>query len=459
MSTLMRKITFAFLIAYFFGTTICFADPFYWGVASAAFQVEGSPADSDWKIWTHTPGKIEDGTNADRATDFWNRYDEDFQLAGKTDGESPSLGANAFRISLAWERIEPEKGKFSEDALNHYLEMVKSMRQHGLEPFLTLHHFAFPLWVAKGGGPLADSFPNDFAEYAEKVVQFFAQHGSPVHFWMTFNEPNVLAYEGYIYGEWPPGEKGPTQEALKVQFNLAQAHLLAAHKMKIADPTSKVGIALHWRVFQPKRKNFLDARVATVLDFLFNRYFLNTIVKGSPCTSLIQMFCAKTKISTAGALDFIGVNYYSRSLASFTVKAPYYVVEEGTGPHKNDLGWEIYPEGLGIALKDLSDYKKSIVITENGIADHADRWRSSFLLDHIKVLKEAQRSGIDVMGYFYWSLTDNFEWARGLKANFGLVEIRYDTFKRIPRPSFYTYQKIIKDSQAKSVSLERSFGN
>jgi len=434
---------FYFLVVLIFAASaqVQAKEKFLWGVANAAFQVEGSPQASDWYDWTHTAGKIADGTDADQATDFWNLYERDFKLAA-------DLGANSFRMSIAWERIEPQRDQWNQEALAHYQKIIEKMRGHGLEPIITLHHFVLPKWLADEGGLLSSEFPQLFAQFAQHVVSALSREPAGVRLWITFNEPNVLAMNGYVSGDWPPGIKGDIGKALKAQSQMAEAHIQAQREIKkLLIPSLKLGVAQHWRVFQPKSNSFLDRKVNQFLDFSFNRYFINILNAGSPCSKFFSFFCPASSLKPGErVLDFIGINYYGRTIASFTGPPSFYKTEEGPGP-KSDIGWEIYPSGIYATLKDVARYNLPILITENGIADHgdnlSDKLRGVFLKDHINYMIEAKNEEIDVMGYLHWSLTDNFEWTRGKAPRFGLVEIDYKTQTRLPRNSFKTYQGII----------------
>lgn len=419
--TLPAFITFLiWLQAFDFSYASPVAPPFYWGVANAAFQVEGSPIISDWREWTMMPEKIADQSNAEIATDFWHRYEEDFRLAKE-------LGSNSFRISIAWERLQPQKGKWDETALAHYKKIILTMRKYELEPFVTLHHFVLPKWVSDEGGVLAPQFSNYFSDYALKVVAALSDEPTKVQYWMTFNEPNVLAANGYIWGDWPPGFKGKVWLAINAMKQMAEAHRQSYFKISTLRLAHiKIGVAQHWRDMQAHMNRPVDRAAKAIADKLFNRYFVDRAMKGK-----------KT-------LDYIGINYYGRTTLAGMSQAPFIGFVNGDGP-VTDIGWEIYPQGLEHVLLDVTKrYKLPLIVTENGLADNSDKWRSEFLKGHIAALMRAKEKGANVFGYMHWSLTDNFEWAQGLTPRFGLVGIDYTDQSRRPRPSFYTYKDIIK---------------
>ncbi len=327
-----------------------FPENFFWGAAISAYQTEGGIT-NDWTA-SYDVGK---------AVDHYNRYDEDFDLAKK-------LGLNAFRFSIEWARIEPEEGRFSDLAIEHYKKYISALKQRGPEPWLTLWHFTFPIWVAKMGG-----WANpDILPYFERFVKLVAENfGESVHFWITINEPTVYANNSYLVGRWPP-QKIASLAYFKVLKNLARAHGLAYKIIKSINPDAQVGIA----------ENNTSKR-------FFSR--------------------------VASTQDFIGVNYYGR------------------------------PQKLIPLLQWLNDvYKKPIYITENGIDDSLDQKRQKLLAEMTENMAKAVQTGIDLRGYFHWSLIDNFEWHRGFKPRYGLVEIDYDNnLARKPRQSYFDYQKII----------------
>jgi beta-glucosidase len=398
-------------------------EPFFWGVGHSAFQVEGSPEKSDWSVATETPGKIADGSNADIATDFWKNPKTDLDLAEK-------LGAKMFRLSIAWERIELAPGQWDQSALDRYQEIIVEIRKRGMEPLVTLHHFVLPLWLADQGGLLASDFSSQFSKYSQKVVGQLSKEPAKVKWWMTFNEPGVLVAGGYILGEWPPFVQD-NQKSRSALMAMAHAHNLVVESVRANSDLSKdlkFSVAYHWRDIQADGFGPFNSLVAKMGDYFFNRYFLNSIAKN---------------------LDYLGLNYYGRSVIHPSSHWPFFEIDEGTGP-LSDLNWVVYPEGLGHALKDAyAAYKLPILISENGVADSKDSMRIDFIKNHILQVRKAQASGVDVIGYLHWSLTDNFEWAKGLAPRFGLVEMNYETGERKPRPSYYFYQKVINSDKKK----------
>ncbi|MFN7088751.1 MAG: glycoside hydrolase family 1 protein, partial [Candidatus Paceibacteria bacterium] len=283
--------------------------------------------------------------------------------------------------------------------------------------FLTLHHFTNPGWLADLGGWANSKTVFYFTRFAKKVFDYCAQL---VDFWISFNEPQIYASQAFWAGRWPPQEKSISKTA-RVIFNIISAHKKVYKVLHQENNRAKVGITLNLSCFEPLNKNsFLDRLTAAWQDFFRNHLFLRQI---------------------KNRLDFIGLNYYFRNLVQFPCKIV----------HKNkvvsDLGWEIYPRGIYKVLKKLKSYNLPIYITENGLADSKDKLRANFIRDHLFWLWQALQEGVDVRGYFHWSLLDNFEWDKGLSPRFGLVEVDYGDFKRTIRKSALFYAKVAKENK------------
>ncbi len=446
---------------------------FMWGVANSAFQVEGSPADSDWKRWTHTPNRIADNSNAETVSDFWTRYEEDFRLAQE-------LGAKAFRVSIAWERVQPDYDKFDEDVLAHYEKMILKMRDYGLEPIVTLHHWALPIWLSDRGGLLFHGFPDLFVGFAEKVVNRLALGPAGVKWWMTFNEPMVQSTVGYVDGQFPPGVD-PNKKMVdrlsdlnSARLHQIQAHIMAYNSLRKDSRLNfiKIGLAAHIREFFPFKDNFWDKQMAKGSHESFNQEFLDAVMTGNiRLTNPLQVTLSKwstveidekLEVPVGGTLDYLGINYYGRYMmeaTDFKYKLPRGAQQhEGTNPWRTDMDWEIYPDGLSRMLEwAWTRYNLPIIVSENGLADESDTKRMKFIEKHVEQVEIAMRNGVNVFGYLYWSLTDNFEWSHGLKPRFGLVEIDYiNNLARKPRPSYYEFQKFIALKSGKAPDLVSS---
>jgi len=265
---------------------------------------------------------------------------------------------------------------------------------------------------------------------------------------MTFNEPMVLVNAAYIAGEWPPGLKNDFQGSMEAAANLARAHIAAVKEIRGANLDNvKLSIAKHWRLFDHKPGDLSGGMLVNTFDWVFNRQIMTALTTGKlSFWTPGALWPINERIPLPGdrsTLDFIGINYYGRTILSLSITPPFFKLEEGPGP-RSDIDWEMYPEGLYKLLKDVKKYNLPIMITENGVADANDAFRAKFLKDHLTQMNRAIQEGVPVIGYLHWSLSDNFEWAKGLTPRFGLVDINYKTLERKPRPSFDYYKSIIR---------------
>lgn len=381
-----------------------FPENFYWGTATSAYQVEGGISNN----WSMQGGKYDAGI----ACDHYNRYEKDFNLAKK-------MSNNAHRFSIEWARIEPEEGKFNQKEIGHYKKVIKALRDRGLEPFVTIWHWTLPAWLAERGGLTNKDFPRYFKRYVEKIAE---EYKDIVKFWVVLNEPMVPTGHGYIGGFFPPFKKMSIRKFLKAFFNLVKAYKAAYRAIHKLRTDSKVSISQMTNCFEPARKWCLvEIFISKLACLLHNDYFY---------------FLIKDYV------DFIGFSYYHHYRILW--HPPF---NKNLNKKKTDMGWEIYPKGIYYVLKHLSKYRKPIYITENGLADAKDNRRKNFIIQHLKWVHRAISEGVDVRGYFYWSLIDNFEWTYGFKPRFGLIKIDYkNNLKRIPRPSSKVYAKICKDN-------------
>jgi len=372
-----------------------FPKNFYWGAATSAHQVEGNNH-NDWTEWEKETNHPISG----RACDHYNKFREDFDIA-------KNLGHNAHRFSIEWSRVEPEEGRFNEKEIEHYRQVIAALRERGIEPFVTLWHWTLPTWIAKQGGWENKKTIDDFARHANKV----ARSVKNVRFWITLNEPEIYAMNSYLRGKWPPQKKS-LLKFLQVYKNLAKAHKKAyaiIHSTWVLD--TQVGIA--------KNNSYFEGWTAPVFNYFWNNWFLQKI---------------------AAYQDFIGLNHY------FHNRIKGFKYNQNENKTVSDMGWEIYPEGIYHVLKDLKKYNKPIYITENGVADAQDIHREKFIKEHLKWAHKAIEDGVDLRGYLYWSLLDNFEWDSGFWPRFGLVKVDYQTMKRRIRQSAYAYAKIVKEN-------------
>ena len=399
---------------------IQFPDDFYWGAATSAYQVEGDNTNADWWQWEKRVGKEPSGA-ACRHYEF---FRQDFDLAKE-------LNHNAHRISVEWSRTEPEKGKFSSEALEHYKNVILSLKERGIEPVVTLHHFTNPVWFADLGGWLNKDAVKYFLRFTDKIVDALSEN---VRFWVTVNESNVYVYYSYIKGDWPPQERS-LLKARRVEGNLLAAHIKAyrlihdIYRRKNLDPVY-VSIARNLQAFVPCAPTLRNKLGVYLRNRCFNLGFLG-------------------RLARRNLLDFIGINYYSRQLVDvegwgFNNLMSDVCNKDHDPRRKNSMGWDIYPEGLYNLLLGLKKYDLPVFILENGICTADDNLRWEFIVEHLKSINRAMAQGVEVLGYIYWSLMDNFEWDKGFGPRFGLIEIDYSNYKRTVRESARRFAQICK---------------
>ncbi|MCL1923485.1 MAG: glycoside hydrolase family 1 protein [Propionibacteriaceae bacterium] len=391
------------------------------GVATSATQIEGGNADTNWHRWAAIPGKVKDGTSPARAADHWNRVDEDIALLSE-------LGVRHYRMGLEWARIEPQEGVFDTSAIAHYVDEVKALRAAGIAPLVTLHHFNNPGWLEERGAWTRPETVGVFVRYVHRMVHELKDYVSE---WITINEPNVYATNGYVFGQWPPGKKS-IPEAMKVMSLLAHGHIQAYQEIHKIQPHAKVGVAQHLRPFDPAFSyNPFDRLGATAMAYLFQWASFDAMAYGRFKAPLK----GSATVSPGRYYDFTGVNYYTRSWVSGVTQGT-----RGNSP-VNDMGWEIYPEGLSRLLTQVaSRYPGPIYVTENGTPDATDSFRARYLYDHLGAV---MTSGVEVERYYHWSFMDNWEWIEGEGPRFGLVALDYDTQERFICESGRLYADII----------------
>jgi beta-glucosidase len=398
------------------------------GVATAATQIEGGCDTTNWADWARTPGHIADGSSPVRATGHWERWREDTELMA-------SLGIQTYRLGVEWARLEPHPGSFSDEAFAHYRDELTLLRDKGIRPLLTLHHFNNPRWFEDLGAFERSDNVAIFLRFVERVV---TELGDLVEDWCTINEPNVYATFGYLYGVVPPGATS-LPRAIRVMSNLAHAHITAyelIHALRAGKPT-RVTFAMHLRVFDPANPgNPAHRALARAQKYLFQGALTEAM-----CTGRFGMPLRRPAgIHEGRYYDALGINYYSRSWVS--------KVGDGTRPGAdvNDLGWEIYPEGLARVARWAYDrWPAPLWVTENGTCDNTERFRSQFLHDHLEVLAAARGAGLPFERYYHWCFVDNWEWAEGEVPKFGIVALDHQTQERTVKRSGRFYADVIAE--------------
>ncbi len=396
------------------------------GVASAATQIEGGNRQNSWYEW-YANGHIKDGSDPSVANMHYERFAEDAQIMH-------DMGIKHYRLGIEWARLEPERGVFNEAGFRHYREELLLLRQLGIEPLLTIHHFTNPLWFENMGAFENRASVGIFLDFVKKVTEEF---GDIVAEYITINEPNVYAVFGFFFGDWPPGKKsfGAT---IRVLNNMCECHIKAyelIHSVRrgMGREDTKVSYAHHMRVFDPKSKANLWHRICTsLMRRVFQVSISKSFLTGRACFPLRGV-----KGKKGLYCDFHAVNYYSRSaVAGF--REEYF-----NGVPVNDLGWEIYPWGIVQNSREL--YKLAqlpVYITENGTCDNADSYRRRYIYEHLKALSESE---LPVKRYYHWCFTDNFEWLEGFSARFGLVYVDYYTQRRTIKRSGQFFSKMIEN--------------
>jgi len=398
-----------------------FPEDFQWGTATSAHQVEGGNDKNDWWRFEQIPGKIHAGETSGVACRHYERFDEDFALA-EADGH------NAHRLSFEWSRIMPERGRIDAEAVAHYHAVLESLERRGLRPLVTLHHFTNPLWIADRGGWENRETVRHFCAFARFCAREF---GSEVDWWCTVNEPEVYAFRGWSEGVWPPAKRDEGA-ALEVMANLLEAHGLAYRILHEQDRSSdrgdrrsvQVGFAKHLPQLEGDRAWFpLDGLRARFEDAVFNQAVLEAAMTGDIHLSIPGVRPVKRRVpELKRSLDFIGLNYYTRwKVRMFAPEA--HVARRGSP--QTDLGWEIYPRGFEAAVMRVAKLGLPVIVTENGFADARDTFRPRALVEHLIHLGRAIARGAKVIGYYHWSLMDNFEWSDGYRGRFGLYAVDF----------------------------------
>jgi len=377
-------------------STTSFPEGFRWGTATAAHQIEGGNVNNDWWRWEHTPGSGCQESSGD-CCDSWHRWPEDVALLKE-------LGFTDYRFSLEWSRIEPADGEFSTVALDHYARLCEALLEVGIDPVVTFHHFTTPLWMADQGGWESDAMPDRFAAYCEKAA---ARLGDVMKRACTINEPSMVSTIGYLWGAFPPGKRDRDARQ-KVNEVMVRAHRQGVEAIRASAPGVPVGITLAMSDYQalPGGESRLEHIRASMEDVFFD--------------------------ATTGD-DFVGVQTYSR-----TRVGPDGMVGPEEGVPVLLMGYEYYPESLEGTIRRAWEYTKGaipIIVTENGIGTDDDAQRVAYVRTALEGVLACIGDGIDVRGYTYWSLLDNFEWAYGYGPRFGIVDCDRYTFARTPKAS------------------------
>ena len=435
---------------------ITFPHGFLWGVASSSYQIEGAwnedgKGESIWDRFSHIPGNTKNGDTGDVACDHYHRYPEDVALMKE-------LGIQAYRFSISWPRVLPKgKGDINRAGLNFYRRLVAKLLESGIEPWVCLYHYDMPQALQNEGGWANPNIIQYFADYAELMAR---ELGDRVKRWLILNEPRPIAWLGHLTGTHAPGIKN-LELSLKVSHHLQLAQGKAIQALRNLNQNLQIGTIVDLNTVHPISDDEKNREAASKLDEFQNRWYIDPLFKGEypPLAGKIGLKPSQEDMSLIKQpLDFLGVNYYTRLLATYDPSNP---VTQAKVVQKNtpttERGWEIYPNGLYEVLMRLRmDYGNPLLyVTENGVAfeDNVikdgkvhDDDRIAFLRDHIAAAYRAIKDGVRLKGYFVWTIIDNFEWAEGYSKRFGLVYTNYQSLKRTPKKSFYWYKQVIANN-------------
>jgi beta-glucosidase len=412
---------------------------FILGAATSHHQIEGG-LDNDWTEWEKqtVDGEptIKNGDDSSVAADSWNRWPEDVAAL-------ETLGANGYRMGISWSRLQPSPDAWDQAAADRYRDMFTALNDRGIRPMVTIYHFTLPRWVADEGGWEWDGAPAAFEDFARRAGEAF---GDQIDWWVTLNEPNVLAIQAYSFGAWAPGVKDDMVRATNVYAGQLRGHALASAALRAADTTdadgdgeaTQIGIAHHVRLPQPASSYALDTALAAATNDYINDVVPRAITTGRLFLEVPGSITIDEQVpNMEGSCDWLGINYYERTyiradLSVATLSTQY----QAEGAETTDLGWEVSPESLYHLLIRMDRYGLPLYITENGLADDDDDQRASYLRSHLYAVYRAIEDGADVKGYLHWALIDNFEWAEGYEGLFGLFSIDFGgSLDRVPRPN------------------------
>ena len=426
------------------------SDTFLYGVATASFQIEGGINDRlpcIWDTFCDTPGKIIDHSNGAIACDHFNLWKEDIDLIA-------SLGVDAYRLSISWPRVMTESGELNQEGVNFYLDILNELQRRNIKAFVTLYHWDLPQHIEDNGGWLNRNTAYLFANYADKISQAFK---GKVHSYATLNEPFCSAFLGYEIGIHAPGIVGK-EYGKKAAHHLLLAHGLAMQALTKNSPTTLNGIVLNFTPCYPATSTEADKGASDYADDYFNQWYIKPLFDAEYPAIIKQMPEQQQPFIHAGdmaiiahKLDFLGVNFYTRAI--YRADNDEHFVQMPPPVPTTDIGWEIYPKAFSELL--ISLHKKydlpPVYITENGAAMDDklvdgivnDTDRIEYYHHHFNQVHHAIEQGVDIRGYFAWSLMDNFEWAEGYLKRFGIVYIDYKTQKRVIKNSGNAYKSLI----------------
>lgn len=440
-----------------------FPKDFEWGTATASYQIEGGfheggRTDSIWDRFVRIPGNIADGTNGDIACDFYHRYEEDLEIAGKA-------GLQVYRFSISWSRILPEGiGKVNYEGIDFYKKVIDKIHENGMKAAVTMYHWDLPQCLQERGGWANREILEWFCEY---VNVLYRELGERVDYWITENEPLCTSLLGYWTGEHAPGYHDYSMALLAVH-HLMLAHGVAVQEYRKTGLKAEIGITLNVNRVYPATNKPEDIEAARRLDMQTNNLFCDPVFLGGYPEELMKYLKGygvtvpelreEDKKLLGNEIDFLGINMYETHYAVYDAQEwPLQARQVKTGRPVTDANWQVTPEGMTEILEFVHEnyHPKKIIITENGAACNdwleepgkvEDTNRIEYLRQYIKAVGKAIEEGIPVKGYYIWCFCDNFEWAYGLSRRFGLVYVDYENQKRYPKESLYWYSKVIANN-------------
>ena len=433
-----------------------FPPGFVWGVATSSFQIEGAAAEdgkgpSIWDRFCRVPGAIADASDGDTACDHYHRWAEDLDLVAR-------LGVNAYRFSVSWPRVRPGgSGRWNQAGLDFYDRLIDGLLERGIKPYVTLNHWDLPAELQATGGWGQRDTVHRFVEYALGMAKRLGDRAVAI---TTHNEPWVMSMLGHETGIFAPGIKDRAV-AMQVSHHLLLSHGLALQALRAEGCGAKLGIVLNVSPIQPATDSPADLAKAHLEDGRLVRWYMDPLFKSSYPQDVLEFLGADAPRIEPGDLqaiatpmDFLGINYYSRSVVS--AAESWKVHDSGYGV--TDMGWEIYPRGLtDVLLRLQRDYPvPPLYVTENGGAfkdqlvegQVLDVERTDYIARHIDAVGDAIRQGVRMEGYMVWSLLDNFEWASGYEKRFGIVHIDYPSQRRTPKGSALWYAEFLRRQKA-----------
>lgn len=426
---------------------------FLFGAATAAFQIEGATREdgrlpSIWDTYCATPGRVANGDTGEVACDHYHRWESDLALLSQ-------LGFGAYRFSIAWPRVMDESGRVNDKGMDFYKRLLDRLEQQGQQAFVTLYHWDLPQHLQDRGGWLNRDTASRFADYAGLMAR---QLGGRVQAWITLNEPWCSAHLGHGEGRHAPGFTD-VRYSVESMHHLLLGHGLAMSAIRAHDK-APAGLVANVNAVAPWTDTPQDHRAARLAHACASHWVLDPLLLGRHCADIAELWPqAKAPVregdmaTIAAPMDFLGINYYFRSHVA-SDGAHGYIEKELPGVERTQMGWEVYPEGLRdllVEFKQRYPELPPVYITENGMASDDrveegrvdDPQRMRFLGRHFAAISEAMAQGVDVRGYFVWSLLDNFEWAYGYEKRFGIVHVDYDTQVRTPKRSALALQEFL----------------